>query len=90
MNQPLDPYPLPCRRRYWHANLRLTGALLLLWFALSFLVPFFARELSFDFFGAPFSLWLTAQGIPVLYVLMVCFYAWRMNRLDHEFGVAEQ
>lgn len=70
------------RRHYWRKTLRLTSALLLLWFGVSFVTMYFARELSFEFFGWPFSFWLGAQGIPLVYVLIVGYYAWAMNRLD--------
>jgi putative solute:sodium symporter small subunit len=75
------------RPRYWRRNLRLTAALLFLWFVVTFVVAYFARELSFDFFGWPFSFWMGAQGAPVFYVLIVGFYAWYMNRLDAKHGV---
>lgn len=72
------------RQRYWRKNLRLTGGLLFLWFLLSFVTTYFARELSFKFFGWPFSYWLGAQGIPLMYVCIVAYYAWAMNRMDIE------
>ena len=36
------------RRRYWRSNLRMTGALLALWFAVTFGGTYYARELSFN------------------------------------------
>jgi putative solute:sodium symporter small subunit len=72
------------RRRYWRRTLRLTAWLLLIWFLVSFVTTYFARELSFSFFGWPFSFWLGAQGIPLVYLLIVGYYAWAMNRLDIE------
>jgi len=77
------------QRRYWQRNLRLTLGLLAVWFVVTFGVAFFARELSFDFFGWPFSFWVAAQGGPFVYVVLIGVYAWRMNRLDREHGVAE-
>jgi len=76
-------------RRYWRKNLRVTAALLAIWFMVSFVVTFFARELSFNFFGWPFSFWVGAQGALVVYCLVIGFYAWYMNRLDVEHGVDE-
>lgn len=66
--------------RAWRVNLRWTAVLLLLWFACTFGVSWFARELRFDFFGWPFSFWAGAQGLLILYVVMAALYAWRMNR----------
>lgn len=74
---------------YWRRNGNLIGALLLLWFGVSFGVAFFARELSFDFFGAPFSFWVASQGALVVYLLIVVFYNWRMNALDAELEARE-
>lgn len=76
-------------RRYWHKNLRITAILLVVWFVVTFVVSYFARELSFSFFGWPFSFWMGAQGSLVVYCLIIAFYAWYMNRLDIEHGVEE-
>ena len=76
-------------RRYWRKNLRITGVLLAIWFVVTFVVSYFARELSFSFFGWPFSFWMGAQGALVVYCLIIGFYAWYMNRLDIEHGVEE-
>jgi putative solute:sodium symporter small subunit len=78
------------RRRYWRANLRVTVLLLLVWFGVTFGVSFFARELSFVFFGWPFSFWMGAQGALVVYLLLIAFYAWYMDRLDRRHGVEEE
>lgn len=76
-------------RSYWRKNLRLTGVLLLIWFAVTFGVSYFARELSFSFLGWPFSYWMAAQGSLVVYGLIIAFYAWSMHRLDVAHGVQE-
>ena len=76
-------------RRYWQKNLRITGILLAIWFVVTFVVGYFARELNFTFFGWPFSFWVAGQGALVVYVVIIGFYAYYMNRLDQEFGVAE-
>lgn len=69
-------------RRYWRKNLVVTASLLMVWFAVTFGVSYFARALSFTFFGWPFSFWVGAQGSLLVYCLIVGFYAWYMNRLD--------
>jgi putative solute:sodium symporter small subunit len=75
---------------YWSKNLRITAVLLAIWFVATFVVSYFARDLSFNFFGWPFSFWMGAQGSLVIYVLIIWFYARYMNNLDHEYGVAEE
>jgi putative solute:sodium symporter small subunit len=77
------------QRRYWRRNLCITGLLLGCWFVVTFVVSYYARELSFSFFGWPFSFWMGAQGAPFVYVLIVGFYAWYMSRLDRTHGVDE-
>ena len=77
-------------QRYWRKNLRLTGMLLAVWFVVTFVVGWFARELSFSFFGWPFSFWMAAQGALIVYCLIIWYYARAMNRLDQEHGVAEE
>jgi putative solute:sodium symporter small subunit len=76
--------------QYWRANLRITAGLLALCFIVTFGFAYFARELSFSFFGWPFSFWVGAQGALLVYVLIVAYYAWRMHRLDVEHGIAEE
>ncbi len=76
-------------RRYWRKNLNITGILLAIWFVVTFVVSYFARDLNFTFFGWPFSFWMGAQGSLIIYVLIIGFYARYMNKLDIEHGVQE-
>ncbi len=69
--------------QHWRVNRRLTLCLLVVWFVVTFGVAYFARELDFRFFGWPFSFWVAAQGALLVYGLIIAFYAWYMNRLDH-------
>ena len=74
---------------YWRKNLQITGILLALWFFVTFVLVFFARDLQFSFFGWSFSFWVAAQGALVVYCLIIWFYARYMNNLDREYGVDE-
>ena len=74
---------------YWRKTLNVTGVLLAIWFVVTFVVAYFARDLQFKFFGWPFSFWVGGQGALIVYVLLIWYYARTMNRLDQEFGVAE-
>jgi putative solute:sodium symporter small subunit len=77
-------------RKYWRRNLKLTGALLAIWFAVTFGVIWFARELSdIVFLNFPLPFWVGAQGALIVYILLIRHYALRMNELDAEYGVAE-
>jgi len=77
------------QRRYWRKNLNITSILLAIWFVVTFVVSYFARELSFNFFGWPFSFWMGAQGSLVIYCLIIWYYARHMAKLDIEHGVQE-
>jgi putative solute:sodium symporter small subunit len=69
--------------------MRITGLLLFIWFVVTSVVGFMARDLSFTFFGWPFSFWMGAQGSLVVYVLLIAYYAHYMNNLDKEYDCAE-
>jgi putative solute:sodium symporter small subunit len=77
-------------QRYWQKNLRITSILMFIWFVVTFVVAYYARELNFNFFGWPFSFWVGAQGALVVYVLIIGFYAYYMNKLDVAHGVDEE
>ena len=77
-------------RLYWRKNRIAIAVLLVIWFVATFGVSYFARELSFSFFGWPFSFWMGAQGSLLVYCLIIGFYAWYMNRLDIAHGVEEE
>jgi putative solute:sodium symporter small subunit len=76
-------------RQHWKANLRMTAVLLVIWLFVTFGLGYFARDLNFSFFGWPFSFWVAAQGAPVVFCLIIWFYARYMNNLDRQYGVGE-
>lgn len=68
---------------YWRRTLKLTAALLLLWFVVTFVASYFAKELNqFTFLGFPLGFYMGAQGALLVYLLIVCLYAWAMRKLD--------
>lgn len=75
---------------YWRKNLRVTGILLFIWFFVTFVLGYFARELSsITILGFPFSFYMAAQGALIIYVLIIWYYQHYMNKLDNEYGVQE-
>lgn len=69
--------------RYWRRVRALTLALLMLWLAASFVVVFFARELStVTLWGWPLHFYLAAQGVTLVYLALTGAYALAMRRLD--------
>lgn len=77
-------------KEYWQRNLRMTGILLAIWFVVTFVVSFFARELNeVTVLGFPVGFYMGAQGSLVVYVVIIWYYAKYMNTLDQEYGVHE-
>lgn len=77
-------------KQYWQKNLRLTGILLAIWFVVTFVIGWFARDLqSITFLGFPLQFYMGAQGSLIIYVLIIWYYARAMNKLDREYGVHE-
>ena len=65
----------------------LTAALLSLWLCMNFVLPFFARDLSFTLWGWPLHFWLSAQGSLLVFLAIVVVYAWLVNRWEAQFAV---
>lgn len=79
------------RQEYWRRTLRITAILLAIWFLVTYVVIWFAVPLNqFTFLGFPLAFYMGAQGALIVYVALIVFYAWYMNRLDREFGVSEE
>lgn len=78
-------------REYWRRNLVMTASLLAIWFVVTYVAGFFARELNtITVFGFPLGFYIGAQGALIVYVVIIVFYAIRMNKLDKEYGVSEE
>ena len=77
------------QKEYWRKNVTMTLILLAIWAVITFVVGYYARDLSFQFFGWPFAFYMGAQGSLILYVVIIGYYAWYMNKLDQAHGVAE-
>jgi putative solute:sodium symporter small subunit len=77
-------------REYWRKNLVITAILLFIWFVVTFVEAWFARELNaYTVLGFPLGFYMSAQGSLAIYVVLIGVYAWYMNRLDLEYDVHE-
>lgn len=77
-------------KEYWHKNLVITGGLLAIWFVVTFVEAWFAKDLNhFTVLGFPLGFYMSAQGSLIVYVVLIGTYAWYMNRLDVKYGVDE-
>lgn len=80
----------PRHQEYWRKNQRLTALLLVIWFVVSFVASFFARELNnLSILGFPLGFYIGAQGALFVYLLIIWYYAHTMSRLDRQYNVHE-
>ena len=75
---------------YWRKNLVYTGILLFVWFLVTFVEAWYARELNgITFLGFPLGFYMSAQGSLAIYVVIIGVYAILMRKLDLEDNVDE-
>jgi putative solute:sodium symporter small subunit len=76
---------------YWKANLRLVVFCLVIWFTVSFLFGIVLVDTlnHVEFFGFKLGFWFAQQGSIYVFLVLIFFYARRMNALDRKFGVHE-
>ncbi len=68
---------------YWQLNLLVISVLLIIWLIVTFLPVYFAIGLAKLFiFGWPFSFWMAAIGAPAMFLAIIGWYAWYMDRVD--------
>lgn len=77
---------------YWKANVRLILGCLVVWAVCSHGIAIFLRPalMGVTFMGHDIGFWFGQQGAILVFVAIIFFYSWRMNRLDKEYGVDEE
>lgn len=76
---------------YWAANQRLILTLLAIWFAVAYIPPLFINQFnSIVIAGFPLGYYMGSQGSLVVFVILIFFYAWRMNQLDEQYGMKDK
>ena len=80
------------RRLHWKANLRILTTLLTIWAFVSFGCGiFFADALDqIKFGGFKLGFWMAQQGSIYVFVGVIWYYVWRMNKLDREHDLHEE
>ena len=65
---------------------------LIVWFIVSFGFGIVLAEPldNFQLFGYPLGFWFAQQGSIYTFLILIFFYAWRMNKLDREHDVHEE
>lgn len=76
---------------YWSANVRLIMISLVIWFVVSFGFGILLRPMlsGIAIGGTDLGFWFAQQGSILVFLVLIFFYAWRMNKLDAEHGVEE-
>lgn len=77
---------------YWSANVRLILISLVIWALVSFGFGIILRPLlsGIAVGGTDLGFWFAQQGSIIVFLILIFFYAWRMNKLDQEHGVDEE
>ena len=79
------------RQNYWKANLKLVALCLSIWFIVSYLFGIILVDQlnAISIGGYNLGFWFAQQGSMYIFVILIFFYASRMNKLDKEFDVHE-
>jgi putative solute:sodium symporter small subunit len=78
------------RAAHWAKTKSLTLTVLVIWFIFSIGVFWFADALNtISFLGFPLGFYMAAQGSLIIFVVLIFYLAYRQNKIDEEFGVAE-
>ncbi len=78
--------------QYWKANLRLILGCLIVWALVSYGFAILLRPLlaGIPIGGTDLGFWFAQQGSILTFIGLIFFYAWKMNRLDRQFGLEEE
>lgn len=76
---------------YWAANVRIIVISLIIWALVSFGFGILLRPMlaGIEVGGTDLGFWFAQQGSILVFLGLIFFYAWRMNKLDREYGVEE-
>ncbi|WP_299592767.1 DUF4212 domain-containing protein [uncultured Tateyamaria sp.] len=77
---------------YWAANVRMILISLVIWALVSFGFGIVLRPAlsGISVGGTDLGFWFAQQGSIIVFLVLIFFYAWRMNRLDKQYGVDEE
>lgn len=76
---------------YWRANIRIISVCLVIWALVSYGFGIILRPLisGIPVGGSDLGFWFAQQGSILVFIVLIFWYAARMNRLDREHGVEE-
>ncbi len=76
---------------YWKANIRLITICLVIWAVCSYGFGILLRPMlsGIAVGGSDLGFWFAQQGSMIVFLVLVFYYAYKMNQLDRQFGVQE-
>lgn len=78
-------------KAYWAFNIRITTIVMVIWFVVTYVAIFFTPQLNnIVILGFPFGYYMGAQGSLIIFVILIFWYAFKMNAADKEYGVEEE
>jgi putative solute:sodium symporter small subunit len=82
----------PSNNGYWSANMRIISISLVIWALVSFGFGILLRPLlsGIAVGGTDLGFWFAQQGSILVFLAIIFFYAFWMNRVDREHGVDEE
>ena len=77
---------------YWRANIRLILGSLVIWALFYYGSAILLRPVlaGFNIGVTDLGFWYAQQGSIGIFIVLIFFYAWRMNNLDKQYGVDEE
>lgn len=76
---------------YWKENLRLLAICLTIWFVVSYLFGIILVDVlnQIHLGGYPLGFWFAQQGSIYTFLVLIFYYAKKMNTLDRKYDVHE-
>lgn len=76
---------------YWKANVRLITWSLIVWALVSYGFAMILRPMvaGISVGGSDLGFWFAQQGSILVFIGLIFHYAWRLNKLDKQYGVEE-
>jgi putative solute:sodium symporter small subunit len=78
-------------KAYWRENLRLVGFCLVIWFVVSYVAGILLVDFlnQYKIFGFKLGFWFAQQGSIFVFLILIFYYARKMNQIDRKYGVEE-
>lgn len=78
-------------KEYWKRNLRILAVLLTIWFVVSygFGILLVDQLNTIRIGGFQLGFWFAQQGSIYVFIVLIFYYVYAMNKLDKEFDVDE-